>query len=51
VLGFDEGPEPHYWQDPAGDYQRVTEEEAEDRLPRLPRLRHGLRQQLLEPPG
>lgn len=51
VLGFDEGPEPLYQQHPAEDYQRVTEEEAEDRLPRLPRLRHKLRQQLLEPPG
>jgi len=51
VLGFDEGPEPLYQQHPAGDYQRVTEEQAVGQLPRLPRLRHGLRQQLLEPPG
>jgi len=50
VLGFDEGPEPLYWQDPAGEYHRVTRKEAEDRLPRLPRLRHELRRRLLESP-
>jgi hypothetical protein len=51
VLGFDDGPEPLYMRCPAEDYQRVTEKEAVTRLPILPRLRHGLRQQLLEPPG
>jgi hypothetical protein len=35
VLGFDEGPEPLYWQHPAGSYRRVTRQEAERHLPSL----------------
>jgi hypothetical protein len=48
ILGFDERAELLYQQHPGGSYHRITEQEAERRLPGLGHARHDLRLRLLE---